>query len=43
MQLKIETLEDQMDLRLESLITEIRQYKDEYMEKLNKFKVDLKR
>jgi hypothetical protein len=41
MQLKIETLEDQMDLRVESLIIEIHKYRDEYMEKLKKYKNDL--
>ena len=43
MQLKIETVEDQMDMRVESLITEIHKYRDEYMEKLKKFKVDLQK
>ena len=43
MQLKIESLEDQMDLKVESLISEIHKHRDEYMEKLNKFKMDLKK
>jgi hypothetical protein len=43
MQLKIETLEDQMDLKVESLISEIQKYRDEYMDKLKKHKIDLKK
>jgi hypothetical protein len=43
MQLKIETLEDQMDLRVESLISEIHKCRDEYMEKLKKYKIDLQK
>ena len=43
MQLKIESLEDQMDLRVESLITEIHKYRDEYMEKLKTYKINLQK
>ena len=43
MQLKIETLEDQMDLKVESLISEIQKYRDEFMDKLKKHKIDLKK
>ena len=43
MQLKIETLEDQMDLKVELLISEIQKYRDEYMDKLKKHKIDLKK
>ena len=43
MQLQIESLEDQMDLRVESLINEIHKCRDGYMEKLKKYKIDLQK
>ena len=43
MQLKIESLENQMDLRVESLITEIRQYRDEYMDKLKSYIIEFEK
>ena len=43
MQSKIEKIENEMDIRVESLISEIHQYRDDYREKLNKFKEDFKK
>ena len=41
MQIKIESLEDEMDLRVESLIAQIHKYRDEYAAKLKSFKAEL--
>jgi hypothetical protein len=43
MQLQIESLEDQIDLRVESLILEIHKCRDEYMEKLKNSKIYLQK
>ena len=40
MQIKIESLEDEMDLRVESLILQIKKYRDQYMGKLRSFKTE---
>ena len=41
MQLKIENLENEMDIRVESLISNIQKYRDEFMQKLKQYKSDL--
>ena len=41
MQIKIESLEDEMDLRVESLIVQIHEYRDQYVAKLKSYKVEL--
>ena len=41
MQIRIESLESEMDLRVESLIAQIQKYRDEYGNKLRSFKTKL--
>ena len=43
MQLKIESIQNQIDLRVESLITEVHEYRDKCMNNLGKYKDDLKK
>jgi hypothetical protein len=43
MQTKIYNIENEMDIRVESLISEINQYRDDYREKLKKYKEDFKK
>ena len=43
MQLKIESIQNQIDLRVELLITEIHEYRDKCMINLGKYKDDLKK
>ena len=41
MQIKIVSLENEMDMRVESLIAEIHKCRDEYMAKLRSYKAEL--
>jgi hypothetical protein len=43
MQSKIYNIENEMDIRVESLISEINQYCDDYRLQLNKYKEDFKK
>jgi hypothetical protein len=41
MMLKIENIENEIDLRVESMISEIHNYRDEHMLQLDKYKKNL--
>ena len=41
--MKIENIENEMDIRVESLISEIHKYRDDYRLQLNKYKEELKK
>ncbi len=43
MQSKIYNIENEMDIRVEALISEINQYRDDYRLKLKKYKEDFKK
>ena len=43
MQIKIDSLKREMDLRVESLIGQIHKYRDEYVEKFKYFKVEFEK
>jgi hypothetical protein len=43
MQLKIETIENEIDIRVESLVAEIQRYGDDFKLQLNKYKQDLEK
>jgi hypothetical protein len=43
MMLKLKNIENEMDIRVESMISEIHNYRDHYRLQLNKYKIELQK